>query len=87
MRKIRSSLPTRVMIPTVSILSMPDSRDGWPTLQRSVWLSVMESKDKILGSQSYVIDKARLSIRLTAPYSVARRRAASERAKNRGFQT
>ena len=41
--------------------------------------------DKKLGCQSYVIDKGRLSIRLTAPYSEARRKAASENAKNRGI--
>lgn len=43
----------------------------------------LESEDKKLGSQSYVIDKARLSIRLTAPYSEERRKAAMERAKQR----
>lgn len=41
----------------------------------------LESEDKKLGCQSYIIDKARLSIRLTAPYSEARRRMASKRAK------
>lgn len=41
----------------------------------------LESEDKKLGCQSYVISKARLSIRLTAPYSEERRRKASERAK------
>ena len=34
-----------------------------------------------IGCQSYLIDKARLSIRITAPYSEERRKAASERAK------
>ena len=43
----------------------------------------LESEDKKIGCQSYVISKARLSIRLTAPYSEERRKAASERAKNR----
>ena len=43
----------------------------------------LESEDKKHGSQSYVIDKARLSIRITAPYSEERRKAASERAKKR----
>ncbi|MDO4649369.1 MAG: molecular chaperone [Eubacteriales bacterium] len=44
-----------------------------------------ESEDKKLGCQSYVIDKGRLSIRLTAPYSEARRKAARENAKNHGI--
>ena len=35
---------------------------------------------------SYVIDKARLSIRLTAPYSEERRKAASEKAKSHGMR-
>ena len=47
----------------------------------------LESEDKKLGSQSYMIDKARLSIRLTAPYSEERRKAASERAKERGISS
>ena len=41
----------------------------------------LETEDKKIGCQSYVIDKARLSIRLTAPYSEERRRKASERAR------
>ena len=41
----------------------------------------LESEDKKIGCQSYVIDKARLSIRLTAPYSKERRKVASERAR------
>ena len=45
----------------------------------------LEREDKNIGCQCYVVDKARLSIRLTAPYSEARREAASERAKQRGF--
>ena len=45
----------------------------------------LESEDKNIGCQSYMVDKARLSIRLTAPYSKARCEAASERAKQRGF--
>ena len=45
----------------------------------------LESEDKKVGYQSYLIDKARLSIRLTAPYSEARRKAASDRARNQGF--
>jgi len=46
----------------------------------------LESEDKGLGSVSYVIDKARLSIRLTAPYSDERRKAASENAKAHGMR-
>ena len=45
----------------------------------------LEKEDKDLGCQSYVIDKARLSIRLTAPYSEERRKAASDRAKEKGI--
>ena len=37
------------------------------------------------GSATYVIDKARLSIRLTEPYSEARRQAASKQAKDQGL--
>ena len=44
----------------------------------------LESEDKKVGYQSYLIDKARLSIRITAPYSEERRKAASERAKEYG---
>ena len=43
-----------------------------------------EVSDKKVGYQSYLIDKARLSIRITAPYSEERRKAASERAKEYG---
>ncbi len=45
----------------------------------------LETEDKKVGYQSYVIDKARLSIRITAPYSEARRKAASELAKQKGI--
>ena len=45
----------------------------------------LESEDKKIGCQSYVIDKARLSIRLTAPYSEERRKAASKVARERGI--
>lgn len=45
----------------------------------------LESEDRKMGSQSYVIDKGRLSIRLTAPYSDERRKAASEKAKEQGI--
>ena len=45
----------------------------------------LESEAKKIGCQSYVVDKARLSVRLTAPYSEDRRKAARERAKSQGF--
>ena len=45
----------------------------------------LESEEKKYGSQSYVVDKGRLSIRLIAPYSEARRKAASEYAKKYGI--
>ena len=44
----------------------------------------LESENRDLGSVSYVIEKARLSIRLTAPYSDERRKAASEKARQHG---
>lgn len=37
------------------------------------------------GSATYVVDKARLTIRLTEPYSEERRKAASKRAKDQGL--
>ena len=37
------------------------------------------------GSATYVVDKARLSLRLTEPYSEARKQAAREKAKARGL--
>ena len=37
------------------------------------------------GSMTYVVDKARLSIRLTAPYSEERRDAAREAARKNGL--
>lgn len=46
----------------------------------------LESEDRKYGSQSYVIDKGRLSIRLTAPYNEGRRKAASEAAKRTGIR-
>ena len=46
----------------------------------------LESEDRKYGSQSYVIDKGRLSIRLTAPYSEERRKKASENAQIHGFK-
>ena len=48
-------------------------------------LCYLESEDKKVGYQSYIIDKARLSIRITAPYSEERRRAAHDRAVRTGF--
>ena len=44
----------------------------------------LESEDKEIGCVSYFIDKARLSIRLTAPYTDARRESARENAKRIG---
>jgi len=37
------------------------------------------------GSATYVVDKARLSLRLTEPYSEARKQAAREQAKAQGL--
>lgn len=37
------------------------------------------------GSATYVVDKARLSLRLTEPYSEARKQAAREKAKEQGL--
>ena len=37
------------------------------------------------GSATYVVDKARLSLRLTEPYSEARKQAAREKAKAQGL--
>ncbi len=45
----------------------------------------LESEDREIGCQSYVISKARLSIRLTAPYSKERRKTASKVARERGL--
>ena len=45
----------------------------------------LESEDKQIGCATYVISKARLSIRITAPYSEERRRASSEYAKQHGI--
>ena len=39
------------------------------------------------GGLRFEIDKSRISIRLTAPYSDDRRKAASELAKKRGIHT
>lgn len=45
----------------------------------------LESEDRKIVSQSYVISKARLSIRLTAPYSEERRKVASKVAREHGI--
>lgn len=45
----------------------------------------LEWEDRETGSQTYVIDKARFSIRLTAPYSEERRKATSKMAKEKGL--
>lgn len=47
----------------------------------------LESEDKKIGCQSYLIDKARLSIRITAPYSPERREKARITAKKMGFHS
>ena len=43
-----------------------------------------QTDDDEQGGLRFEIDKSRISIRLIAPYSEARKRAASERAKNNG---
>ena len=45
--------------------------------------SLMETTKE--GSATYVVDKARLSLRLTEPYSEARKQAAREKAKEQGL--
>ena len=45
----------------------------------------LKNEDPELGYQSYVIRKARLSMRLTAPYSDNRRQAASQKKKKIGL--
>ena len=47
----------------------------------------LEWEDRETGSQTYVIDKARMSIRLTSPYSEERRKAARKYAKSHGIHT
>jgi len=44
-------------------------------------LCSLKEENKEYGSVSYIIQKSRVSIRLLAPYSEARRKAASEYAK------
>ena len=60
---------------------LADFAKKYPDLCRLV------SEDKKIGCQSYVIDKARLSIRLTAPYSEERRKAARLYAQDHGFKS
>ena len=54
-----------------------------PTLKRRLadFAKKYPAVCRLESEDSYIIDKARLSIRLTAPYSEARRRMASKRAK------
>ena len=49
-------------------------------------LCKLKEENKELGSVSYTIQKSRVSIRLIAPYSEARRKAASEYGKKNGFE-
>lgn len=44
-----------------------------------------QTDDDERGGLRFEIDKSRISIRLTAPYSEDRRKAASEQAKHRGI--
>ena len=46
-----------------------------------------QTDDDGQGGLRFEIDKSRISIRLTAPYSEDRRKAASELAKKRGIHT
>ena len=46
-----------------------------------------QTDDEEQGGLRFEIDKSRISIRLTAPYSDDRRKAASELAKRRGIHT
>ena len=46
-----------------------------------------KTDDDEQGGLRFEIDKSRISIRLTAPYSDDRRKAASEQAKKRGIST
>lgn len=47
----------------------------------------MTEDDADIGCMSFEIDKWRLSIRLTVPYTEERRKNASEYAKKNGFQS
>ena len=46
----------------------------------------MTIDDAVYGSETYEIQKSRVSIRLNAPYSEERRKAASEYAKEHGIR-
>lgn len=48
-------------------------------------LCTLKEENKELGGVTYIIQKSRVSIRLIAPYSETRRRAASEMARLNGF--
>ena len=45
-----------------------------------------QTDDDEQGGLRFEIDKSRISIRLTAPYSEERRKAASDHAKQKGFK-
>ena len=45
-------------------------------------LCMLKAEDKELGCVSYTVQKSRVSIHLNSPQSEARRKAASEKAKN-----
>ena len=49
-------------------------------------LCQMIREDREWGSETYLIQKSRVSIRLIAPYSEARRKAASEYARKHGIK-
>ena len=48
-------------------------------------LCILTVDDAVYGSVTYEVQKSRVSIRLLAPYSEERRRAASEHAKKKGI--
>lgn len=50
-------------------------------------LCKLKSGNDRTGSVTYLVQKSRLSIHLTEPYSEARRKAASDYAKEHGFQS
>ena len=49
-------------------------------------LCKLQNENKEQGCVIYLVQKSRVSIRLTAPFSESRRRAASEYAKKHGIQ-
>ena len=49
-------------------------------------LCTLKAEDKELGSVTYTVQKSRVSIHLNSPQSEARRKAASEYAKQNGFE-